>query len=244
MITTIRLELLKWKRSKIILSAIIATLMTPLITLLSTFMKTTNLGVSAKWVDLVGLAFQVNHLFIFPLLFGSLTAFIFVHEFQTKSIINLYTLPKSRTTILLAKTIVIFLMIIILTILSHILIILTGTLFIQSGAWNAFLYYFPLALKTGLMQFLMIPIYICISLWTQHFIPPIVTAGLFIMTAFISLAMPSIGPLLFPALPYYVILQSIGWYNQTIPLIWDMLIPIFLITMVIAMMITEKRDIH
>lgn len=247
MITAIRLEFLKWKRSKILVSSFIGTFIAPFITLISSSLKANNLGVQIQWVDIIALCMQVNHLFIFPLTFSALSAFIFLQEYQTRAIINLYTLPVSRTFITLSKTITLFLTLMMLTLVSYILTILTGMIFLDTNPWAAFVRYFPLALKTGFMQFLLMPIFICIGIWTQHFVPPLITAGAFIMIDFISLALPSVGPLLFPALPYYVILEDIGWYPtgiRGIPLTWELLVPVFFIFFIAALIISERGDIH
>lgn len=246
MVNAIRLEMLKWKRSKILLSAFIAVLIAPAITLISTSLKANNLGIQAKWVDIIALSMQVNHLFVFPLTFSALAAFIFVQEYQTGAIINLYTLPVSRKIIILAKTVTLFVTLALLTFLSHALVILTGNVFLDNP-WAAFVQYFPLAIKVGFMQFLLMPIFICIGIWTRHFVPPLITAGVFIMIDFISLAMPSIGPLLFPAIPYYVIIEGIGWYPtgiRSMPFTWELLVPAFFIFLIAALVISEKRDIH
>lgn len=246
MLTAIRLEMLKWKRSNILLSAFISALIAPAITLISTYLKANNLGVQAQWVDIIALNMQVNHLFVFPLTFSALTAFIFVQEYQTGAVINLYTLPVSRTTIMLAKTFTLFITLAVLTIFSHILVILTGAVFLDNPL-AAFVQYFSLAVKVGFMQFLLMPIFICVGVWTRHFVPPLIVAGVFIMIDFISLAMPSVGPLLFPAIPFYVVLEGIGWYPtgiRGIPYTWEVLVPVFSVFLTAALVITEKRDIH
>lgn len=246
MLTAVRLEMLKWKRSNILLSAFISALIAPAITLISTYLKANNLGVQAQWVDIIALNMQVNHLFVFPLTFSALTAFLFVQEYQTGAVINLYTLPVSRTTIMLAKTFTLFITLAVLTIFSHILVILTGAVFLDNP-WTAFVQYFLLAVKVGFMQFLLMPIFICVSVWTRHFVPPLIVAGVFIMIDFISLAMPSVGPLLFPAIPFYVVLEGIGWYPtgiRGIPYTWEVLVPVFFVFLTAALVITEKRDIH
>lgn len=244
MITAIQLELMKWKRSKILLSAFMGTFVAPFIALVSTSLKTNNLGMEIQWVDIVALCMQINHLFVFPLAFSALSAFIFVQEYQTGAIINLYTLPVSRKSIILSKTITLFITIMVLNLVSYILTILTGAVFLNTSPWAAFVQYLPLAIKTGFMQFLLLPIFICIGIWTRHFVPPLIAAGAFIMIDFISLVLPKIGPLMFPALPYYVILKEIGWYQGNIPLTWGLLIPVFLLFYFTSQMITEKRDIH
>ncbi len=247
MLTVIRLEFMKWKRSKILLSAFIAILIAPFITLLSTSLKINNLGLQAEWVDIIALGMQVNHLFVFPLTFSALAAFIFVQEYQTGAVINLYTLPVNRKSILVAKTVTLLITIMAFILISHVLIILTGTIFLNTSPWAAFVRYFPLACKTGLMQFSLMPIIICIGIWTRHFVPPLITAGVFIMIAFISIAMPSIGPLLFPALPYYVILQDIDWYPtgiRSISYTWEFLVPAFFIFFITSFVISEKGDIQ
>ncbi|RXT08932.1 hypothetical protein EIZ39_09050 [Ammoniphilus sp. CFH 90114] len=48
------------------------------------------------WDDIIGLCMQINHLFIFPLTFGVLTAFITVQEYQTEAVINLFILPLAE----------------------------------------------------------------------------------------------------------------------------------------------------
>lgn len=244
MLTAVRLELMKWKRSKILLSAFVGAFVAPFITLISTSLKTTNLGTQIHWVDIIALCMQVNHLFVFPLIFSALSAFIFVQEYQTGAVINLYTLPVSRRSIILSKTVTLFITIMMLNFISYLLTILTGAMFLKSQVGTAFIQYLPLALKTGLMQFLLMPILICIGIWTRHFVPPLITAGAFIMIDFVSLVLPNIGTLMFPALPYYTILKEIGWYQGNIPLIWGLLVPGFIIFLWLALYISEQRDIH
>ncbi len=100
MVTAIRLEMLKWKRSRILLSAFIAVLTAPAITLISTSLKADNLGVQAKWVDIIALNMQINHLFVFPLTFSALAAFIFVQEYQTATYFFSYIIIARPTNIL------------------------------------------------------------------------------------------------------------------------------------------------
>lgn len=244
MLTAVRLELMKWKRSKILLSAFVGAFVAPFITLISSFLKTTNLGAKIEWIDIIALCMQVNHLFVFPLTFSALAAFIFVQEYQTGAVINLYTLPVSRKSIILSKLVTLFITIMVLNLISYILNILTGAVFLDTGLWAAFIKYLPLALKTGMIQFLLMPIIICLGIWTQHFVPPLIAAGAFIMIDFISLVLPKIGPFLFPALPYYIILKGIGWYSGSIPLVWGLLVPVFIIFLFMSMYMTEQRDIH
>lgn len=243
-ITVVKLELMKWKRSRILISAFVGAFVAPFITLMSTYLKISNQGFQVTWIDIIALSMQVNHLFVFPLTFSALAAFIFVQEYHTGSVINLYTLPVSRKSIILSKTVTLFIIIMGLNLVSHLLTILTGAVFLDVGRWAAFIYYLPLALKTGFMQFFLMPIIICIGIWTRHFVPPLIAAGAFIMIDFISLVLPKIGPLMFPALPYYFILKEIGWYENRIPFTWELLIPAFIIFLVLALLISEHRDIH
>ncbi|WP_042338443.1 ABC transporter permease [Desulfosporosinus youngiae] len=46
---------------------------------------------------------QIKLYLLFPILFGALTAYVFVQEYQDRTIIHLFTLPESRTKILLTK---------------------------------------------------------------------------------------------------------------------------------------------
>ena len=242
--TILRYELMKWKRLYLVPAIVIAILIPPLLTGFSMSMKIKNTGAAIHWEDVLGLCLQVDHLFIFPLLFSSLTAFVFVHEFQTRSIIPLFTLPIKRTKIVTLKMFLLFFVILILSILSHLLILCVGYFFIKEPISKAFIDTLPLSIETGLMQISYVPIYMCICLWARQYVLPIVTGGIFIMTAFVALAIPKIGPFLFPALPYFTILQGIGWSTTDIPLVWSQLIPISIFFFILSLWIANKRDIH
>lgn len=244
MIKAMRLEWMKWRRSPVLLYIIVAILAAPLLTMMSTYLKIKNNVSALGWIDFVSLALQVNHLFIFPLTFGALTAFTFVQEYQHRTVINLFTMPNSRATLMVAKTGAILITIVLIVGLSHVATILAGSLFFPQQPWTMFLHYLPVTIKTGFIQCLLLPIFICVAVISRHFIPPLIAAGVIIMLDFLSIAIPNGGVYVFPALPYYVILQSIGWYDKPIPYLWDVLIPVFMVLMIFAIYVVKKQEIH
>jgi bacitracin transport system permease protein len=244
MIKAMQLEWMKWRRSPVLIFIAVAVLAAPLLSMMSTYLKLNNNGPSVHWIDFVSLALQINHLFIFPLAFGALTAFTFVQEYQHRTVINLFTMPNSRATLMMAKTGAVLITILGIICFSHVATILAGSLFFPQQTLSVFFHYLPVTFKAGIIQCLLLPIFICVAVISRHFVPPLIAAGVMIMLDFLSIAIPNAGVYVFTALPYYVILKSIGWYDQPIPFIWEILIPVFIVLMAVVVYVVKKQEIH
>jgi bacitracin transport system permease protein len=245
MITMIRLEMLKWKRSRILLLSLLAAGIGPLAAWLSASMKASNMHVAVTWYDIFSLSLQVSHLLVLPILFGALAAYIFVQEFQGGAFVNLYTLPVSRITVAVAKLATIFVVLMGLNLVSFLLTSVIGLAVAGPPSADVFVRMLSLAASTGLMAFMLVPIPMFIGIWTRHFIPPVVAASSFTLLNFVAIAVPDIlGPRVPPAIPYYVILYRVGYFSRPPAVTWSLLLPVFGLFLALSLVTVMRRDVQ
>ncbi|ABZ84217.1 hypothetical protein HM1_1647 [Heliomicrobium modesticaldum Ice1] len=219
MILSIRLEMTKWKRSRMVWMTFLGSVVAPFFALISSLQTMSQTQQFKSWDELFAVAFQINHLLFYPFIFGAVASYVFVQEYQGGAIINLFTLPVSRARIIVSKIITVFLFVMLLSLVSTAVTFLFGWKFTSTPLdWNLFIRNFQLAMETTLMQFMLVPIIICIGLWTKHFVPPLVGAGLFVVLNFVSFVSSSVGPFIPTAIPTFVVLQHVGWNQFFIPL--------------------------
>lgn len=240
------LEFLKWKRSKVLISAAVATVIGPFVAALSTVQKLKSPTPDVTWASFFGVALQVDLSLIYPIIFGSLAAYVFVQEYQDRTIINLFTLPVTRAQVAWAKMITIYGTLISLVIVSTILTFVGGSFLVPQPLTTAILIQFTyLSLITSIMALMFVPIFIYIGIRTRHFIPPLVGATGFTFLNFASLVSETYGPLVPTAIPVFYLLKGIGWgAGVNIPFIWSVLIPILVISTYITLKEYKNSDIH
>lgn len=244
MFKIVSLEFMKWKRSKILIAALLTTLIGPFVAAVSAYAKSHNSNLAVGWEDFFGVALQVNLSLLFPILFGALTGYVFVQEYQDRTIINLFTLPESRARMLFAKIITvlgtIFALIVACTLFTFIggKIMLTVPLTVET-----LIKYSYLSIITGIMVLCFIPVFAYIGMRTRHFIPPLVGATGFTLLNFAALVSPTYGPLVPTSIPVFYLLNAIGW-RASIPFVWSMLIPVFAASMLLSLREYVTQDIH
>lgn len=241
-----KLELLKWKRSKVLISAAAATFIGPFVAALSSVQKLESSNPDVSWESYFGVALQVDLSLIYPIVFGALAAYVFVQEYQDRTIINLFTLPVTRTQIAWAKMITIYVTLLTLVITSTVLTFVGGVVFVPAPlTLDIVIKFTNLSLVTSIMALMFIPIFIYIGIKTRHFIPPLVGATGFTFLNFASLVSETYGPLIPTAIPVFYLLQGIGWgANVHIPFTWSMLIPILVISTYITLKEYTTSDVH
>lgn len=245
MIKLIRLEMLKWKRSRILWVSLLAAALGPLSAWLSALMKANSMHVAVTWNDLFSLALQVNHLMVLPILFGALAAYVFVQEYQGGAFANLYTLPVSRIAVALSKLATIFVLLMGLNLVSFLLTAFAGLAIVGTVSGDVFIRFLDLAVSTGLMSFMLVPIPILIGIRTRHYIPPVVAASCFILLNFVAIAVPDIlGPRVPTAIPYYVILYRVGYFDTPPAITWSLLVPVFLLFLALSFITVVRHDVQ
>lgn len=241
----IRLELMKWKRSKILLASLLTPAIGPFVATLSTYQKLKGDAGTATWKAFFGVALQVNLSLIFPIVFGALAAYVFVQEYQDRTIINLFTLPQSRVKILFAKLSTIFLTLLSIILMSIFFSFILGNFIVpEKLTQNIVLSMSSLSLVTGVMATLFVPFFAYIGIRTKHYIPPLIGATMFTFLNFASLVSETYGPLVPTAIPVFYLLKSIGWFFGHIPFVWSMLFPIFIFSLVFTALEYIKQEIH
>lgn len=245
MISTIRLEMMKWRRSRLLVFALIGMLIGPVVGVVSS-MQSMNQGHGyLAWSAFFALSLQVNHMMLLPLVFGALASYVFVQEYQGGAIINLYTLPVSRAKILFAKFATVFLYTMLLTAVSGLLTFAIGAFATKNAlTMHTFWEYFGLSMEAGVLLFLLVPVPVLIGIWTKHFVPPLVVSGLFILLNFISLIAGKVGPMIPTAIPTFMVLKHISWTTLEIPFVWSMLLPIFLVFTLLSLLVVIRRDVN
>lgn len=244
MFNMIRLEFIKWKRSKILLAALVTTLIGPFVAAVSAYAEPHNLNRLVDWDTFFAIALQINLSLLFPILFGALTAYVFVQEYQDRTIINLFTLPQSRAKILVAKMITVLGTLFLLVVVSLLFTFIGGKLMIsvpltlETGLRLSYL-----SIITGIMVLCFIPVFAYIGIRTRNFIPPLVGATGFTLLNFAALVSPTYGPFVPTSIPVFYLLNAIGW-RTPIPFVWGMLLPIFVISMLLCLREYMTQDIH
>ncbi|MDQ7095726.1 ABC transporter permease [Desulfosporosinus sp. PR] len=244
MLKMIALEFRKWKRSKILFGAVAATLIGPFVAAASAYAHLHNAASAPDWASFFAITLQVNLSLLFPILFGALTAYTFVQEYQDRTIINLFTLPESRVKILLAKMIAVLGTLLTLIIVSLLFTLIGGKLMLSAPlTMPTFLRLSGLTLITGVMVLCFIPVFAYIGIRSRHFIPPLVGATGFTLLNFSALVSPTYGPLVPTSIPVFYLLNAIGW-RASIPYVWSMLLPIFALSLLFCLREYASQDIH
>jgi len=240
------LEFLKWKRSKVLVSAVVATVIGPFVAALSTIQKLASATPDVTWGSYFGVALQVDLSLIYPIIFGALAAYVFVQEYEDRTIINLFTLPVTRAQVAWVKMITIYVTLLALVIVSTILTFVGGSVLVPAPLTMATVLQFTkLSLTTSIMALMFVPVFIYIGIRTRHFIPPLVAATGFTFLNFASLVSETYGPFIPTAIPVFYLLKDIGWgENVNIPFIWSALIPILIISTYITLREYQNSDIH
>lgn len=227
MLNLILLEFMKWKRSRILLGALAAILIGPFTAAVSAYAKSQNPQQLADWDTFFAITLQINLSLLFPILFGALTAYVFVQEYHDRTIINLLTLPQKRTHIFLAKLLTLLATLMTLILLSLFFTFIGGKIMLPSSlSLEAFLKLARLSVVTGVMVLCFIPVFSYIAIKTRTFIPPLVGATGFTLLNFAALVSPTYGPLVPTSIPVFYLLNAIGW-KSSLPFTWSILLPIF-----------------
>ncbi|WP_273484327.1 ABC transporter permease [Desulforamulus ruminis] len=244
MFKMMRLEFMKWKRSKILLGAIATTLIGPFVASVSAYSKQHGSNLPADWDSFFAVALQVNLSLLFPILFGALSAYAFVQEYQDRTIINLFTLPESRAKILLAKMFTVLGTLLMLIVVCLVFTLIGGRLMLSVPlTFETLLRLSSLSLITGIMVLCFIPVFAYIGIKTRHFIPPLVGATGFTLLNFAALVSPTYGPLVPTSIPVFYLLNAIGW-RASIPFVWSVLLPIFALSMLLCLREYVNQNIH
>lgn len=245
MLNLIRLEFMKWKRSRFLLAALASMLIAPFVATVSTYSKMHNPSMTVDWDSFFGVALQVNLSLIFPILFGALTAYVFVQEYQDRTVITLFTLPHRRSSIFLAKIITILVTLLTLIILNTVLTFLGGKLMLSQPLTSTLLFkHAYLSIITGIMALCFIPIFAYVGMRTRHFIPPLVGATGFTFLNFASLVSPTYGPYVPTAIPVFYFLNAIGWGTSHIPFVWSLLLPVLVLSLCLCLKEYSTQEIH
>lgn len=244
MYNLIRLEFMKWKRSKLLLGAVVTTLIGPFVAAVSAYAKSQNASAAPDWGSFFAVTWQVNLSLLFPILFGALTAYAFVQEYQDRTIINLFILPESRAKILLAKMITVLGTLLTLIIVCLLFTFIVGKLMLSAPlTFQAILKLSYLSLNTGIMVLCFIPVFAYIGIRSRHFIPPLVGATGFTLLNFAALVSPTYGPFVPTSIPVFYLLNAIGW-RASIPYTWSMLLPVFALSLLLCLKEYATQEIH
>lgn len=237
-------EIMKWKRSKILCGGVVTTLIGPFVAAVSVYAKSHNAGPAPDWSSFFAVTLQVNLSLLFPILFGALTAYTFVQEYQDRTIIHLFTLPESRTRILIAKMITVLGTLLAIIIVGLLFTFMAGKLTLNVPlSFPDLVRFASLSIITGIMVLCFIPIFAYLGIKTHHFIPPLVGATGFTLLNFAALVSPTYGPFVPTSIPVFYLLNAVGW-RSSIPYVWSMLLPVFLVSLLLCHKEYAAQDIY
>ncbi|WP_440897087.1 ABC transporter permease [Amphibacillus sp. Q70] len=244
-------ELLKLKRSIMLLLIPLATIAPVILSLVPSYLEYRTTG---NMVDTNQL-FQGNVVFLNLLigipLFTLITGEIFVREYQLKTINDLFTSPGRRIQFLLNKLMVIFVYIVLTFAFSMCLTLIVAGLGAQSNIVSSLtsevvLSYLQLYGVSILMQFSLIPITVVVSIMTKNIIAPIIVAIFGVIVTGIGLGSQWVA--FFPwAVPTRIVfaLTDYGNYGDlNFVLSIATLVIIFLLALLLSMFLYEKTDVN
>lgn len=162
MINVLYTELLKLKRSKMLLLVTIAAIAEPGVMFLGWMLQQHEM----QWEKYLSNVEIPTMLFLGVILFSVVAADIFSREYNDKTISVLYTYPNSRVMYIFSKFIVIYILIFYAYMLQFVLTIITGfgiTLFVKNIVHDVLTLdvlstHFMYFVKSAIMQFMLVPL--------------------------------------------------------------------------------------
>lgn len=204
-------ELLKLKRSALFLVIFIAAIFPVVISFFPMYIANKYNNESFSWSLLFTGDLAFLNLIIGIPLFSLIVGYVFSREYSLKTSNQLFAYPVSRIWFLIGKLLVTFTIIVFTVTLSFITVLLfgfvgSGNLIAQDQMKNFILAYG----LTILLQFLLVPVSVVVSLWMKNMIAPIVLAVLCVTISGVGLS--SKYALLFPwAIPTRIIFDAVNY---------------------------------
>ncbi|AIQ12437.1 ABC transporter permease [Paenibacillus durus] len=177
MVNLLYSELLKLKRSKMLLLSIIGAAVAPFMVAAAMFvqMKTKQPTIIAQFHVLLYNTSIYAVLVIGVPLYGVITAYLYNREYAEDTMKNLLTIPVSRVALLISKWILLFGWIMLLTLMAWALALLFGTIGQFAGLDLSFvLNSFSNFAVAGILLFLLSTPIILITLVLKSFVPAII----------------------------------------------------------------------
>jgi len=171
-------ELLKLKRSKMFFISILGSSVAPILIVVASFlhMKTKT---NVDPVLFEELFFQGNLYTVVILgvpLYGVVTAYLFIREYLEDTLKNLLTIPVSRNSLIMSKSILLFMWIMFLSIFTWCLTLGLGVLFQFEGlSVSLILQSFGQFIWGGVLLFVLSSPIIFITLWFKNYVPTIIS---------------------------------------------------------------------
>lgn len=248
MITAVRVELLKWKRTKIPILVLLSTLIIPLINFITMYsLKGKDYFKPPTWEQLFGKILFQEHVMVFPVVFGCFIGYVFVREFQEKGHVNLFTMPISRITIVTSKMIIVFVVLFFGIILSSGFSILLGKIFVNEPlSMKMMQNFFSVSVQALVMQFMLMPIVVVVGLFSRHYVPTLGTAILFIIANFFGLFFGKNGSIIPTLIPAVFIKKQMFPHPEEvcIPYVWSILLFIFLFSLILISIILKRKEFY
>lgn len=120
MVNLLQTELLKLKRSKMVLISVLGSAVAPFIVVVASYfhMETNNSGPFITFTDLFTETNLYTVLLIGVPLYGVVSAYLFNREYVEDTLKNLLTIPVSRTSLIISKLMILFIWIMFLTFIA------------------------------------------------------------------------------------------------------------------------------
>lgn len=110
-----------------------------------------------------------------PIVYGIIAAYIFGHEYETKTMNVMFTYPINRMKLLVSKLVCIFYIIAITLVLAFFTSLILGLLIKhETLSMDLLIYYFVSFLKMIVFHFMLVCITCSVAIWTKSVLPSII----------------------------------------------------------------------
>ncbi|ASA20613.1 ABC transporter permease [Paenibacillus donghaensis] len=179
MVNLLAAELLKLKRSRMLLLSLLGAAIAPIMVVLAFYINKHS-EIHNEPADLAVLFYNTSMytvLLIGVPLYTVVTAYLFNREYVENTLENLLTLPVGRTTLMLSKMLMLMLWILLLSLVAWVLTLLLGLLGGFGGlSGSLILHSLSAFVLAGLFLFALSTPVILITVMMKNYVPPIIFA--------------------------------------------------------------------
>ncbi|HEY8394291.1 MAG TPA: ABC transporter permease [Thermaerobacter sp.] len=244
----LRAELLKWRRSRVLLAVLLATAVSPGFNALLLWgaQRSSGARLQVPWFEFLAQVAMFAHLLVYPLAFAFVGTYVVVREFQEGTASNLYALPVSRPGILLTKVGSAAVVLLVAVVGAVPLAVIAGLPVIgRLPTLDETLRALVLHLETGLAQFLLLPVILWLATWARNYIVPLAAAGFLVVTN-IATSFAGDDWLWIPTgIPAWTAQAShVQELAPHVPDWWLVLTPIFVVFLALTVAWTARADVR
>lgn len=183
MVNLLYCELLKLKRSKMLLISFLGALVTPVMMIASAVkMHYSRPDIIITLANLYDDCSLYTMLLFGVIVYVVIAAYLFSREYTEKTLKTILTVPVSKLTFIISKFIMLFLWIIVLTLISWVSMFILATLYKAIFGLSEFsiavaIKYLGEMLLGGILMFLTISPFAFLAVWTKGLVVPIIAAA-------------------------------------------------------------------